>query len=363
MKRIKILYVVEAFGGGVFTYLVELANKLSLHYDITIAYGLRDQTPSNFKDFFSLNIRFIEVKHFERSVNPFNDIKAIFEIKRIQKAVNPDIIHLHSSKAGVIGRFACNGKKTKLFYTPHGYSFLMKDQSALKRAAYKAIEWIFAKTNCTTISCSLGEHKETLKLTKNAVYVNNGINVDELKKLLQNISMSSKVSEHKVFTLGRICYQKNPELFNEIAEFFPEIPFIWIGDGDLRDKLTADNIRITGWLQREEALKVASDSDIFILTSLWEGLPISLLEAMYMKKTCIVSKVIGNKDVIKTDCNGFVCEDLDGFVQAVRSAVSEDMSAYQNNANAEILKKYNTEVMAGKYDKIYRTSVQKKDRE
>ena len=81
-----------------------------------------------------------------------------------------------------------------------------------------------------------------------------------------------------------------------------------------------------------------------------------------MKKTCIVSKVIGNKDVIKNGCNGFVCEDIDSFVQAVRSAVSENMRAYQNNAHAEILKKYNTEVMARKYDTIYRTSVQKKDR-
>ena len=362
MKKIKILYVVEAFGGGVFTYLVDLSSRLATNYDITIAYGLREQTPANFKDFFPSNIRFIKVKHFERSVNPFNDIKAIFEIKRIQKKVDPDIIHLHSSKAGVIGRLAFYGNNTKLFYTPHGYSFLMMDQSILKRKIYKAIEWIFAKTNCTTISCSRGEYKETLKLTKNATYVNNGINVDELKESLQDISVSSSVSEHRVFTLGRICYQKNPELFNKIAESFPEIPFIWIGDGDLRDKLTAKNISITGWLQREDALKVASNSDIFILTSLWEGLPISLLEAMYMKKTCIVSKVIGNKNVIKNGCNGFVCEDIDSFVQAVRSAVSEDMRAYQNNAHAEILKKYNTEVMARKYDTIYRTSVQKKDR-
>lgn len=360
MKKIKMLFVVEAFGGGVFTYIVDLANKLSNNYDITIAYGLRAQTPVNFKDFFSSGIRLIKVEHFERTVNPFNDVSAIFEIRKIQKAINPDIIHLHSSKAGVIGRCAFNGKSVKLFYTPHGYSFLMMDQSVIKRYIYKAIEWLFAKRNCTTISCSRGEHNETLKLTKNAVYVDNGINVENLEELLHTISFSSNVTEHKVFTLGRICYQKNPELFNKIAELFPQISFIWIGDGELRNLLTAPNIKVTGWLQREDALKVASDSDIFILTSLWEGLPISLLEAMYMKKTCIVSKVIGNKDVIRNGYNGFLCEDIDSFAKAIKSAISQDMTAYKDNANADILEKYNTKVLVGKYDKIYRTSVQEK---
>lgn len=360
MKKIKILFIVEAFGGGVFTYIVDLANKLSDNYDITIAYGLRPQTPDNFIDFFSPNIKLIKVEHFERSINPFSDISALFEIKKIQKKINPDIIHLHSSKAGVIGRCAFNGKSAKVFYTPHGYSFLMRDQSVLKRNIYKMIEYFFAKKNCTTISCSQGEHNETLNLSQNAVYVDNGINIENLEELLQTISVSSKETEHKVFTLGRICYQKNPELFNKLAEAFPQITFLWIGDGELRHLLTAPNIKVTGWLQREEALKVSADSDIFVLTSLWEGLPISLLEAMYMKKLCIVSKVIGNKDVIRNDYNGFLCEDLNSFVNALKLAITQDSSSLRTNAYTDILKKYNTNVMAEKYDKIYRASIKEK---
>ena len=50
-----------------------------------------------------------------------------------------------------------------------------------------------------------------------------------------------------VYTLGRICYQKNPTLFNEIAEALPDVKFIWIGDGELREQLTSKNIEITGW--------------------------------------------------------------------------------------------------------------------
>lgn len=54
------------------------------------------------------------------------DIVAFFEIRRIASEIKPDIIHLHSSKAGALGRFAFNGKRVPLFYTPHGYSFLMR---------------------------------------------------------------------------------------------------------------------------------------------------------------------------------------------------------------------------------------------
>ena len=68
-------------------------------------------------------------------------------------------------------------------------------------------------------------------------------------------------------------------MFNEIAKNFPNIQFTWIGDGELRSELTSKNITITGWLERKDVLKELNNNDIFILTSLWEGLPISLLEA------------------------------------------------------------------------------------
>lgn len=357
-EKKKILFIVEAMGGGVFTYIVDLANELVNEYDMYIAYAVRKQTPENYCDYFDKRIHLIEVKNFNRSINPIRDVKAFIEIKSIAKRIKPDIIHMHSSKAGALGRFAFNGRKPSLFYTPHGYSFLMQNHSTMKRMIYKAVETICSKRNCMTISCSLGEHQETLKLTKNAAYVNNGININELQKLIEK---AGTVADYPftVFTLGRICYQKNPVLFNQVAEALPEVKFLWIGDGELRNELTSPNIVITGWIKREEAFRHSLQGDVFILTSLWEGLPISLLESMYMKKLCVVNNVIGNRDVIHNRENGFVCDCVDDFVDAIKEA--DDHHDYIDNAYYDVLNKYNTEVMANSYSKLYLAKTGRRD--
>lgn len=347
MSKKKILYIVEAMGGGVFTYIVDLANELVNEFDIYIAYGVRPQTPYNYQEYFDPKIKLIKVENFVREVSPYKDLKALNEIKKIEKKVKPDIIHLHSSKAGVIGRIAFNGKKVPVFYTPHGYSFLMRDTSVVKRLIYWWIEKIFSYRKCTIISCSPGEYKESLKLTKNSTYVNNAINIEALDKKLSKV----KKEEHPftVFTLGRICYQKNPKLFNRIASAMPDTKFLWIGDGELVNELTSPNIEITGWVDREEALKKSMNADVFVLTSLWEGLPMSLLESMYMKKICVVSNVIGNNDVICNGKNGYVCSSVEDYV----NAINERKEEYMNTAYADLLNNYVTKVQAARYTEIY----------
>lgn len=344
----KILFIVEAMGGGVFTYIVDLAHELVKTYDMYIAYAIRPQTPDNYRDYFNPDIHLIEVKNFTRSINPLKDFKAILEVKRIAREVRPDIIHLHSSKAGVIGRLAFNGKDVPLYYTPHGYSFLMENYKPMKRRMFHLIEALMAKRNCTTISCSPGEHQETLKLTKRATYVNNGINTAELDKMFAEV----EIVDHPftVFTLGRICYQKNPKLFNAVAEAMPDVHFLWIGEGELRYELKASNIEITGWVDREEALQRSMNADVFLLTSLWEGLPISLLESMYMRKLCVVNDVIGNHDVIHDEVNGFVCRTVEEFRTAIQT---QEITQLINSAFHNIETTYNTSVMGEKYVEIY----------
>ena len=358
-KKKKILFVVEAMGGGVFTYIVGLANELVETYDMYVAYGLRDQTPKDYKDYFDKRIHLIKVKNFTREINLSKDVKAMFEVKKIAAKIKPDVIHLHSSKAGVIGRVVFSGK-TPMFYTPHGYSFLMEDTSPKKRVVFKLIEKVCGMRNCTTISCSEGEHQEAMKITKKATYVNNGINRAEVQKTIDK----TKKENHPftVFTLGRICYQKNPTLFNQVAERLPDVKFVWIGDGELREDLKSKNITITGWADRATAISHAVNADVFILTSRWEGLPISLLEAMYMKKVCVVSNVIGNKDVIHNGENGFICTKADEFVKVIQDIQKMDTKEITDQASEDIENIYNTQVMAQNYSKLYMKGMERKNK-
>lgn len=358
-ERKKILFVVEAMGGGVFTFLFGLCNELVEYYDIYVAYGIRRQTPDDFRKYFDDRVHMMRVRHFERSIDPRHDVGAFLELRRIAEKVKPDLIHLHSSKAGALGRWAFNGKKIPLFYTPHGYSFLMSNYNVAKRFSYKMVEKISTIRCCTTVSCSEGEHRETLKLTKNACYVNNGINIDEMRRMMEGLGECEE--DNSIFTLGRICYQKNPALFNEIASKMPDQRFVWIGDGELRSVLKAPNIEVTGWLNREEAMRKSMSSKIFILTSLWEGLPMSLLESMYMEKICLVNDVIGSRDVIRSGENGYICSSADEFVHVIRNILSDPelLQKVASQARRDIEEIYNTRIMAEKYREIYEAALEK----
>lgn len=353
MRKKKILYFVEAFGGGVFTYLVNLTNELCDEYDIYIAYGLRKQTPKDFKKYFDKRIHLTKVQNYQRSISLVHDTKALLEMKKIANRVKPDILHLNSSKAGILGRLLFKNSKIPVFYTPHGYSFLMADISNQKKAFYKLLEKAFAFKNIETIACSKGEYEITKKLTSNATYVDNGINLREFDGI--RLNHQADKNHLKIATLGRISLQKNPTLFNKIAMAFPNIEFLWIGDGELKDEITASNIAITGWVNNRTALQYMADIDIFLLPSLWEGLSMALLEAMYMKKICVVSNVVGNRDVIHNENNGYVCDDLTDFIERIKKITQANEIPLRliENANREIVTHYNSNIMAKKYKKIY----------
>ena len=356
MAKRKILHIVEAFGGGVFTVLCDLLNGLTDEYEVVVAYSLRPQTPDNFKEYFNENIKFVEVKNFTRSINPSKDIKALNEIKEIVKEVKPDIVHLHSSKAGILGRIGIHDKKVKMFYNPHGFSFLKLDDSKLKRLIYWMIEKGTALINkkCTIVGCSKGEYEEAKKLNKNSICINNGINIEKLKEETKELKEKEIDYKHlKVCTVGRIGFQKNPKIFNEIAKSLPELEFTWIGDGELREELTSPNIIITGWKERKEVLKILNDNDIFILPSLWEGLPISLLEAMYMKKACIVSDVIGNRDVVINLKNGYICNTNVEYIEFISKLDTNKLNEMVKNAYKDVTEKYSTKKMIEQYKKYY----------
>ncbi|MBE6127983.1 MAG: glycosyltransferase family 4 protein [Erysipelotrichaceae bacterium] len=357
-KKPKILYIVRRLSGGIFTYLVELSNRLVDLYDITIGYATNEETPENIRSHFDKRISLVPIVSFQGKSNLINDASARTELRALAEAEKPDIIHFHGYEAGRLGRKTFADADIPMFYTPHGYLFLSEDHNVLSRSLFRMNEQSCARTNCTTVAVSKGEYAETLAFTDNAVYINNGVNLVEIDH-----SIKDEVNtEHPltVFTTGLINPQKNPDLFNEIADAMPDVRFVWIGDGEMRYKLKSRNIEVTGWLEREDALKRAYQADVFILTSLWEGLPLSLLEAMYLKKLCIVNNVIGSRDVIHNGENGYLCNSAASFVNAITHVNDPQTREIVENAQQDVIRYYNLDKMAISYIRLYQKALDQK---
>ncbi|MCB6607714.1 glycosyltransferase [[Clostridium] symbiosum] len=346
----KILMVCEAFGGGVFTYVSQLCNDMIDYFEVYLAYSLRPQTPKNYKDFIDSNVHLIEVKNFGNK-SLINTIKVIKELHKIEQEIKPDIIHLHSSIAGGLGRLAYRGATNTVVYTPHGYAHILMGRSKTSKV-YEILEKMLGKTNAITLTCCESENEVAEKLCKRTAYIETGINLLDLANSLNDIE-AVKNEKFTVFTLGRVCVQKQPCIFNKIAELVPEAKFIWIGNGELEKELKASNIEVTGWKPRKDALAMAKGADAFILCSLGEAIAMSLIENMFIKKLVLVSNTMGNKSVIHDGINGYVCNYAEEYAFKIKAAIKNFPKELPEKAYQDVLEIYNTEVMKNKYIKFY----------
>jgi len=352
----KIIHVVESFAGGVYDFICDLNSGMAEEKHI-IVHATRSNTPKNFFQDFPNRTKFIRWKNASREINPKYDLLALWELINILKNIdNIDVIHLHSSKAGFLGRIAAKvlGLQNKVVYTPHGVSFLRQDISKKRQNIFIWLEKIASWFGGETIACSKSEMDEFHKYSLPSKYINNGI---MCKK-----DSTTYIDNKKLYigTIGRITLQKNPRLFNQIADYFannPNIKFLWIGDGELRHELNSSNILISGWLSREDVAKHLDHVDIYLSTSLWEGLPLSVLQAMCAGKPLILSDCVGNRDLVINDYNGKIFKEYNEAIKALEKMLKEKNKLYNYGQHSKNLLKdrFSFENMIYGYKNLYQS--------
>lgn len=351
----KIVHVMECFAGGTFEFLVQLTQKLNKIEHIII-YGIRENTPKDFKKKFPLQTIFVPWKMAQREINFIQDIKALTELISIIKEIeNKDIIHLHSSKAGFLGRIAACliGLSRKTIYTAHGVSFLRTDVSKGKKQIYILLEKMANWCGGQIIACSKSEGEEFQRYgIKNVRVIHNGIEIIDI--LLKELN-----KEIIVGTIARISSQKNPSLFNWIAQQYQEnrqVKFLWIGDGELRAELRATNIEITGWISKQSVKKQLQRVDIYLSTSLWEGLPLGVLEAMVQEKPVVLSDCVGNKDLVENKLNGFLFRQKEEALEGLNFLVNDCATRYQygRESRQKAIRFFSLDKMSSEYLNIYK---------
>lgn len=327
MKK-KIVLISEALGGGVRRHIIDLLENLDKNkFEIYFMYNL-DRADSIISEKIINNeindVKLIEIKNFNREIG-IKDIKAYISIYKELKKIKPDIVHCHSSKAGVLGRLAAKilGVKS-IYYTPHAYYFQNPNSSKVSKKIYLYIESILSKFFTTkTINVSYGERDIALKynldkLDKFCVIYNGIKEIDEIsldkKKLLVN-EFNIKDDDIVVGVIARLNHQKDPHSFIDIAKEITsknnKVKFIYVGDGELYEEINLrvnneniKNIILTGF--RSDTDDILSIFDIFLTTALYEGMPYALIEACRAKLPIVATDIEGNREVVRDGYNGYL---------------------------------------------------------
>lgn len=229
--------------------------------------------------------------------------------------IKPDIVHAHGTRAFSNLLRPARKKDVPILYTIHGWSF-HPDQSIVVNFIRKTTEMFLCRNAKLNIFVSHADRNIANKLgIKNGMVIPNGINTSHIVSVPAQIKAHYK-DKFLVGFVGRFTKQKNPLHFLQAAVACAsddEIHFLMIGDGDLMnqsvqfiEKNKLKNVSLLGF--RQDVYDILSELDVFCLPSLWEGLPISLLEAMIMKKAIIATKIPGNKELINDNENGLLIE-------------------------------------------------------
>ncbi|MGB3008465.1 MAG: glycosyltransferase family 4 protein [Chitinophagaceae bacterium] len=251
---------------------------------------------------------------------PF-DFRKWKQVKRLIREHQIDIVHAHGSRANSNILWAARSLGIPVVYTVHGWSFHQDQNPVAHKIRVFSEKYLTSKTDLN-ISVSFSNQQSGKKYIKsfNSIVINNGIDQNKFnpEKCYKNIrkELNIPVDEILVLFIARFTAHKQPlSLINAFAKTLmanPKLHLLMVGEGDQKQmaKELIDshglNHKITLHSFRQDVPDVLANADIFVLPSLWEGLPIGLLEAMAMGKAVIASNVDGTSEIIVDNLNGLL---------------------------------------------------------
>jgi glycosyltransferase involved in cell wall biosynthesis len=330
-----------------------------------------------------LNLRFLPI--LRRNISPLKDLITLFFLVYYIKDKKIDIVHTHSSKAGILGRWAGRLAGVPIIiHTIHGWSF-NKYLTGLIRRLYIFLERLTARITDKLIAVSESDiekglnnrigNKEKYSLIRYGLNLNSPKNKNNLEITQKKKELGLNVSSHLIGMIACFKHQKNPLDFVRVASMVgkerPQTRFISVGDGLLREKIESliekekleKRVILLGW--RKDVDKIMPMFDIVVLTSLWEGLPMVLLEAMACEKPIVAYDVDGIREIVKDGVNGYLVEagDIKELSRKITLLLAnKSLSQSMGKRGREILNSpsFNAAQMIAETDKIYTTLAKRK---
>jgi glycosyltransferase involved in cell wall biosynthesis len=344
MNKKTILYIVtQAELGGAQRYILDLAKNLNNDFNIIIAFGKPEKENDLIKQLTNANIKYFIIPHLKRAISSIYDFLAIFEIIKLIKKIKPDIVHLNSSKISILGSiaskfasFAYNSRHSHyVIYTVHGWVF-NEPLPQWQKLFYKYAEKITARWKDKIICVSESDRqiaiKEKIAPADKLITIHNGIapvnflSKEEAKEsLIKNYELriiyppelQRRGTNYSIVSIGNFYKTKGFEYLIMavhilVTHYALRVTCVIIGEGGEREKMEKiikelkleNNFFLLGKI--DNAAEILKAFDIYVCSSVKEGLPYSVIEAMQAGLAIIATDVGGNSELIKNGTDGII---------------------------------------------------------
>lgn len=317
--------------------------------------------------------------HVIHTTKPFN----IFIWKKVKQFIRDkkvDLVHAHGTRANSNVLWASKSLGIPVIYTVHGWSFHPDQKGFVRTLRIKGEQYLVTRTALNiSVSASNQQSGKDVIPAFESVVVNNGIDQQKFNPANQykNIRHEFNIPENKLLLLfiARFTLHKQPltliKAFTKAVKENPALHLLMVGDGDQKEE-AVQLIEQAGISQhvtlekfRQDVPHILASADVFILPSLWEGLPIGLLEAMSMGKAIIASNVDGTREIIEHGVNGWLVQ-TDNLIDNTANAIlelsknDEMRLTFQQNAKSTVAKRFNAATMTRHIEDLYSDVLKKR---
>ena len=359
--------------------------RLSCKYQILLAYGLslESKMTDSEKEIVEAElaiargsgVRAIAVPSLVRRIDPIKDIRAFYELIKIIRQEKPDIVHTHTSKAGILGRLAAKLIKIPhIVHTPHGHVFYGHFGRAFSWI-FLQLEKIFAYFTDYIVALSEGELQDYYDLSvyppEKVVKIHSGVNVQEFESREINVidkkrSLGIGPIGCCIGFVGWLLPIKGPmhllRAMKYVWQDFGNANLVFVGKGDLDIDLRAEALKLNqngmvkflGW--RNDIDEIMQIFDIFTLPSLNEGMGRVLVEAMAAGKPIVASNVGGIPELVNHGENGLLVPPGDeiALADSIKRLISDPEKAkLMGLKGRKRCRQFSLESMVEKIDDLY----------
>lgn len=355
----RILYVItRSEPGGAQMHVLDLIQGLPPSFETAVVTGEEGFLADRARSLGSLVFCIPELK---RSMHPYRDTKAAWKIWRIIKTFQPDLIHAHTFKAGVTGRLAAFFADVPSLYTAHGWQFASGTPSLQKLVAFPG----------ELVSAVLGDGVVTVSRYDSRLAARTGVTRRGKTWMIRNGVPDSPLRADpggettvNIVMVGRFAEQKDHLL---LLHALRHVQGAWelrlVGDGPTKQKIEAETQKLclTNRVHflgaRSDVPEILAASQIFVLASFYEGLPLSVLEAMRAGLPTVVTDVGGIRDCVFDGRTGFVVrpQDREDMRSALQTLIESRTLRRQMGSAARVLyeRSFTSERMLAKTLAVY----------